>query len=65
MKPVRGTFREGLHAALDDLMNDLEKQSGAFVGGATEIDAEGDGHRHRLTLAVSIVTEPLSNPSLN
>lgn len=46
-------------------MDDLEKQSGALVGGMTEIGTEGDGYRHRLTLVVSIVTEPLSNPLLN
>lgn len=65
MKPVTGTFREALHLALDDVMNDVESQTESFVGGMIELHAEKDGYRHRLTLSVSIVTEPLGNPELN
>lgn len=65
MEPITGTIRQGLHAALDDLMDDVERQSGAVTGGLSELCAEKEGYRHTLTLIVNIVTEPLSDPSLN
>lgn len=65
MEPLTGSMRQGLHAALDDLMNDVEKEVGAVTGGTTTIRAEGHGYRHTLTLTVSIVTETLSSPNLN
>ena len=65
MDPVTGTIRESLHAALDDLMNDIEKRTETSVGGMMELHADEGKYRHRITIAVSIVTEPLSDPSLN
>lgn len=65
MKPVEGTMREGLHTALDDLMDDIEKQSEARVGGVSSMDCESNGYRHTLTLSVEIVSERIHNSSLN
>lgn len=65
MKPVEGTMREGLHAALDDLMDDIEKQPEARVGGISQIGCEKNGYRHTLTLTVEIVSQLISDPSLN
>lgn len=65
MEPVTGTLREGLHAMLDDLMNDIEKQSGVAVGGVSQTYADAGRYRHKLTLSVSVVTEPTSNPHSN
>lgn len=65
MEPVIGTIREGLHAMLDDLMNDIEKQSGVAVGGVSQTCADAGRYRHKLTLSVSVVTEPASDPNSN
>lgn len=65
MEPVTGTIREGLHAMLDDLMNDIEKQSGVAVGGVSQTYADAGRYRHKLTLTVGIVTELVSDPNSN
>lgn len=65
MRPVTGTIREGFHAILDDLMNDVEQQSGAITGGVSQAVAEAEGYRHTLTLTVNVATERVPNPELN
>lgn len=63
MAPVKGTMREGLHAALDDLMDDIEQRPEASSGGMTGLTCDAPPYRHVIQLAVYIETVPLDNPT--